>query len=129
MNAGTVSKLPTSGDSPNIDDIQANASIANQDSFKFSHGLTGVGQPSNYFFVHSLAVTALIPVLLALVYRLFMANRTKEGTVLSPTVRENVINGRPTFMAVGVRLSDTSSTHQLGHVETMANYTPRAPVA
>jgi predicted ferric reductase len=54
---------------PNIDDIHANASIANHDPFKFSHGLTGVDQQANYFFVTLLLAIISIPLLLTLVHR------------------------------------------------------------
>jgi predicted ferric reductase len=59
---------------PNIDDVHANASLANLDPFKFSHGFTGVDQPLNYLFVHILILTALVPALLALTYRLLQDN-------------------------------------------------------
>jgi predicted ferric reductase len=69
MNDNTDSTLV-----PNIDDVRANASLANLDPFKFSHGLTGVDQPLNYLFVHILILTALVPALLALTYRLLHDN-------------------------------------------------------
>lgn len=57
-------------DEPNINDVHANASIANGDPFKFSHGLTGVDQSANYLYVNILIATALIPVILTLLFRI-----------------------------------------------------------
>lgn len=56
---------------PDFDDVHSNASLTNDDPFKFSHGLTGVDQSANYLFINILLATALVPVVLTLVYRMF----------------------------------------------------------
>lgn len=66
---------------PNIDDVHANASTANDDPFKFSHGLTGVDQPANYLFVNVLLSTALIPVFFAICFRIFTGIRNDRRRV------------------------------------------------
>jgi predicted ferric reductase len=82
MNDKTVSTFV-----PNIDDVRANDSPANLDPFKFSHGLTGVDQPLNYLFVHILILTALVPVLLALTYRLLHDNLYERRRVAATSFR------------------------------------------
>lgn len=67
---------------PNIDNIHANASLANKDPFKFSHGLTGVDQSSNYLFVHILLATASALFLLALAYRILVVNQHRRRRAL-----------------------------------------------
>jgi hypothetical protein len=64
--ARDIQTAPASVYVPDIDDTHANASIANQDPFKFSHGFTGVDQPANYLFVHLLLAATLMVVLLML---------------------------------------------------------------
>tara|TARA_R110002003_G_scaffold296_2_gene18598 strand:+ start:9402 stop:11222 length:1821 start_codon:yes stop_codon:yes gene_type:complete len=66
---------------PDIDNVTANSSLANPDPFKFSHGLTGVDQPSNYVFVHILIATALIPASLALALRIITSIRNDKQRV------------------------------------------------
>lgn len=87
MDAGTASNPTTHGVIPNIDDIHANTSLANKDPFKFSHGLTGVDQPSNYLFVHILGATALVPMLFAFAYRLLMTARHNQRRTVWPASR------------------------------------------
>jgi predicted ferric reductase len=81
MGKVTDSTFPDLSTIPNIDDIHANTSIANHDPFKFSHGLTGVDQQSNYFFVTLLLATISIPLLLALVHRLLTGIRNERRRV------------------------------------------------
>ena len=73
--------LPPPGE-PDIDNVHANASLSNPDPFKFSHGLTGVDQPVNYLFVNILIATVLVPVVLALAYRMFVYLRNDRRRVL-----------------------------------------------
>ncbi|CAO2653696.1 Nn.00g031070.m01.CDS01 [Neocucurbitaria sp. VM-36] len=63
---------------PDINNIHADASASNNDPFKFSHGLTGVDQPSNYFFVHILVATALVPIILAIAFRIVTSVRNER---------------------------------------------------
>ena len=81
MDISTVSRPATSRYVPNINDVRANASTSNQDPFKFSHGLTGVDQPSNYLFVHILVATSLVPVLIAIIFRVFTGIRNNRWRV------------------------------------------------
>ncbi|KAH7084134.1 ferric reductase [Paraphoma chrysanthemicola] len=55
---------------PNIDNVSADPSLMNPDPFKFSHGFTGVDQPSNYIAVHILIAMILIPTLLTSAVRI-----------------------------------------------------------
>ncbi|KAF9693098.1 hypothetical protein EKO04_008588 [Ascochyta lentis] len=74
------SNLPTSGE-PDIDDVLANPSASNPDPFKFSHGLTGVDQPANYFFVNVLVATVLLPVVIAILFRIFVYLRNDRRRI------------------------------------------------
>ncbi|KAH7128630.1 ferric reductase [Dendryphion nanum] len=60
---------------PNIDNVKANASITNLDPFKFSHGLTGVNQSSNYLFVDILTSTIFTILFFVLCFRLVTATQ------------------------------------------------------
>jgi predicted ferric reductase len=67
---------------PNVNDVHANASSSNLDPFKFSHGLTGVDQPTNYFYVNILIATLLLPFALAFAHRAFVYVRNDRRLVL-----------------------------------------------
>jgi predicted ferric reductase len=95
---------------PNIDNIQANASIANHDPFKFSHGLTDVDQQSNYFFVTLLLATISVPALLTLVHRLatrFRNERRRISVIACPENHDSYIRN--------------------GYWKRLERYTPYAP--
>ncbi|KAF1354279.1 ferric reductase [Lizonia empirigonia] len=77
---GSSSDVPVPGE-PNMNDIHVNDSISNGDPFKFSHGLTGVDQPANYLFVNILIATVLIPVVLAMAFRIFVYLRNDRRRV------------------------------------------------
>ncbi|KAF1942246.1 ferric reductase [Clathrospora elynae] len=66
---------------PDIDEVHADSSPSNHDPFKFSHGLTGVDQPSNYFFVNILIATALVPVALSLCFRIMTTMRNNRRRI------------------------------------------------
>lgn len=74
---GIPSALSVRGE-PNMDDVHANASVSNNDPFRFSHGLTGVDQPANYLFVNILIATILVPVAAAILFRVFTYVRNER---------------------------------------------------
>lgn len=68
--SSVIAEHPTTIPVPDINDVHANNSETNGDPFKFSHGLTGVDQPANYFFVNILVTTIFAVVFLVLCFRI-----------------------------------------------------------
>jgi predicted ferric reductase len=66
---------------PDINDIHASESDSSHDPFRFSHGLSGVNQTSNYLFINILLATALAPAILALCFRIFISARNDRRRV------------------------------------------------
>lgn len=74
---------------PNIDDVEANGSP--DDPFKFSHGLTGVDQPSNYLFVNILIATAFGIVFFIVCFRIIgiiQKDRRQVAAITTPQTQE-----------------------------------------
>lgn len=69
--------LPASEET-DIDNVHADGSPSNTDPFRFSHGLTGVNQSANYLFVNVLIATVLVPVVVALAYRIIVCVRNER---------------------------------------------------
>jgi predicted ferric reductase len=74
---------------PDLDDIHANTSASNHDPFKYSHGLTGVDQPSNYLFVNILFATALVPATIAIILRAITALRSERRRISTISSRRS----------------------------------------
>jgi predicted ferric reductase len=81
MDASTYQSPSPSPYVPDINDIHANESSTSHDPFRFSHGLSGVNQTSNYLFVNILIATALTPAILAFCFRIFIAIRNDRRRV------------------------------------------------
>lgn len=76
---------------PDINNVHADASPSNPDPFKFSHGLTGVDQPANYFFVNILLATLLVPFTFAFVRRvvIHLRNNRRRISVINSCTSQN----------------------------------------
>ena len=61
--------IPHPDSTIDMDNTHANASLANPDPFKYSHGLTGTNQRANFFFAGILVATVLLPLVVAVCFR------------------------------------------------------------
>ncbi|KAF2034229.1 ferric reductase [Setomelanomma holmii] len=79
---------------PDIDHVRPNTSLANPDPFKFSHGFSGVDQPSDYLFVHVLLVTTLVTVSIAFVIRVARSIQSKRRLKVAISPGQSLHNSK-----------------------------------
>lgn len=78
-----INSIGSSKDFPDINDVHADASPANVDPFKFSHGLTSVDQPSNYFLVHVLLALLVVASIFALTFWAIVRDEQEDKLIAS----------------------------------------------
>ena len=64
-----------------FDNLHNDKIDTSSESLKFSQGLAGVDQTTNYMFVNILIITALFPILIALCFRVFVAARNDRRRI------------------------------------------------
>jgi predicted ferric reductase len=81
MDASAAPSSSPSPHVPDVNDVHDYELSSNHDPFRFSHGLSGVNQTSNYLFVNILIATALIPSILALCFRISISLRNDRRRI------------------------------------------------
>ncbi|EDU48033.1 membrane protein [Pyrenophora tritici-repentis] len=85
MDLSTTLGQSPSTDLPGPTNIHRNEPSPSHDPFKYSQGLAGVDQPSNYLFANILIATALLPAVLTLCFRVIIAAKNYRRQVSAMT--------------------------------------------